>query len=161
MVAPVRRRLVWAAAIFAVLLIGGGGAYLIVAERDRPIYADSGDALLVDLGSDVYAQQCASCHGTRLEGQPNWQSPLPTGGRPAPPHDETGHTWHHPDRVLFELTKFGGQSYSPPDYQNNMPAFAGILTDREILATLAFIKSSWPAKIQAWQQRVNRPPAAQ
>ena len=159
--APVRRSLVWAAAIFAVLLGGGGGAYLIVAERDRPIYADSSDARLVGLGSTVYARQCAACHGIQLEGQPNWQSPLPTGGRPAPPHDETGHTWHHPDRVLFELTKFGGQPYSPADYQSNMPAFEGILTDREILATLAFIKSSWPAGIRARQQRVHRPVAAQ
>ncbi len=116
---------------------------------------------LVSLGREVYAQQCASCHGAELEGQPDWQSLLPTGGRPAPPHDETGHTWHHPDQLLFQLTKFGGQPFVPADYQSNMPAFADILTDEEIVAALAFIKSTWPRQIQAQQDRVNRRAAGQ
>ena len=134
----------------------GVGAYVLLNQDQGPVFADAGDPALVSLGRDLYAQQCAACHGANLEGQPNWRLPLATGGRPAPPHDETGHTWHHPDQVLFDLTKFGGQPYSPPDYQNNMPAFEDALSDREILAVLAYIKSTWPRQIQAQQDRVNR-----
>ena len=65
------------------------------------------DAAVVSLGKQVYAQNCASCHGVALEGQANWQQRDADGYLPAPPHDETGHTWHHPDSYLFLLTKYG------------------------------------------------------
>ena len=58
-------------------------------------------------GEAVYAEACASCHGANLEGQPNWRSPGPDGRLPAPPHDETGHTWHNPDRLLLQITALG------------------------------------------------------
>lgn len=121
-----------------------------------PDSADAADVDLVAEGRKVYAAACASCHGARLEGQANWRSPLPDGGRPAPPHDETGHTWHHPDRMLFGMVKDGGQKYSPPRYRNNMPGFAGTLSDREIWASLAYIKSRWPDAIRARQDAIDR-----
>ena len=81
-------------------------------------------------GQKVYAQHCAVCHGARLEGQPNWRARLPNGRMPAPPHDDSGHTWHHPDEVLFGITKHGlVPPYAPPGYESDMPAFAGKLTD--------------------------------
>ena len=107
----------------------------------------------VALGRQVYAANCASCHGTNLEGQPNWQQDLPTGGRPAPPHDASGHTWHHNDQSLFTTVKQGGQATAPADYKSNMPAFGDTLSDEEIWAVLAFIKSTWPPEIQAAQQQ--------
>ena len=101
----------------------------------------------VDLaaGAKLYAQHCAACHGAKLEGQPNWRSPLPATGRmPAPPHDESGHTWHHPDEVLFGITKFGlVPPYAPAGYPSDMPAFAGKLSDHEIRTVLAYISSQW------------------
>jgi mono/diheme cytochrome c family protein len=109
--------------------------------------ANAGDATRVALGARVYAQQCASCHGARLEGQANWRGRLPNGRLPAPPHDETGHSWHHPDRVLFAITKNGlVPPYAPQDYASDMPAFAGKLTDEEIWTALAFIKSRWTSR---------------
>ena len=109
--------------------------------------ADPGDAKRVALGERVYAQQCASCHGAKLEGQPNWRSRLPNGRLPAPPHDESGHTWHHPDRVLFALTKQGlAPPYAPAGYESDMPAFGGKLSDDEIWAALAYIKSRWTSR---------------
>ena len=105
--------------------------------------ADQTNPELVAMGQIVYRARCASCHGANLEGQVNWQTPLADGSMPAPPHDATGHTWHHNDRFLFETVKFGGQATSPPDRKNNMPTFKGVLSDREIWATLAFIKSTW------------------
>jgi mono/diheme cytochrome c family protein len=117
--------------------------------------ADPGSADQVALGRQVYIAQCAQCHGLNLEGQVNWQQELPGGGRPALPHDATGHTWHHPDAMLFDIVKRGGQASSPANYKNNMPGYAGILSDSDIWAVLAYIKSTWPADIRAAQERVN------
>ena len=65
------------------------------------------DAEIVARGEAVYVAHCALCHGRNLEGQPNWQTRDKEGFLPAPPHDESGHTWHHPDRLLFDITKVG------------------------------------------------------
>ncbi|MFD1912618.1 MULTISPECIES: c-type cytochrome [Paracoccaceae] len=56
-------------------------------------------------GQQLYADNCASCHGASLEGQPDWRRRLDTGRMPAPPHDDSGHTWHHSDRMLFQITR--------------------------------------------------------
>jgi len=117
---------------------------------------DARDAGLVALGRDVYAAHCSACHGAELEGEPDWRRRKPDGTLPAPPHDEFGHTWHHPDAVLFEITRHGAQAAAPPGYASGMPAFAGILSDREIAASLAFIKSHWPADIRRRQERISR-----
>ena len=104
------------------------------------------DPAKVALGAKLYAQQCAACHGAKLEGQPDWRARLPNGRLPAPPHDESGHTWHHPDHVLFAITKNGVvPPYAPKNYESDMPAFGGKLSDDEIWAALAYIKSHWRA----------------
>jgi mono/diheme cytochrome c family protein len=117
--------------------------------------ASVNDAAQVARGQIVYAAYCANCHGAKLEGQPNWQTRKPNGRLPAPPHDESGHTWHHPDDHLFEVTKHGLKNIAPPDYQTDMPAYDGVLTDRQIWDVLAYIKSTWPKDIQARQERLN------
>ena len=100
------------------------------------------------LGQKTYAQHCGACHGMKLEGQLNWRKALPNGRMPAPPHDDSGHTWHHPDAVLFGITKHGlVPPYAPPGYQSDMPAFAGTLNDAEIRAVLAYIESHWSRDI--------------
>ena len=109
--------------------------------------ADPRDAVKVAAGAKIYAQHCAACHGAKLEGQPEWRRRLPSGRMPAPPHDESGHTWHHRDDVLFGITKRGVVApYAPSDYQSDMPAFGGRLADEEIWAVLAFIKSHWTSR---------------
>ena len=101
------------------------------------------------LGQKIYAQHCGACHGMKLEGQPDWRKPLPNGRMPAPPHDDSGHTWHHPDEVLFAITKHGLVApYAPPGYQSDMPAFGGTISDNEIRAVLAYIASSWSSEIR-------------
>ncbi|QDA36836.1 cytochrome c (plasmid) [Paracoccus liaowanqingii] len=105
-------------------------------------------------GKELYAQNCASCHGPDLEGQPDWKRTLESGRMPAPPHDETGHTWHHSDSQLFTLTKLG-VSGVVPGYESDMPAFDGVLTDAEIRATLAYIKSTWPKRQYEYQAEVS------
>jgi mono/diheme cytochrome c family protein len=101
------------------------------------------------LGLKLYAQHCAACHGANLEGQPTWQTRLPNGRFPAPPHDASGHTWHHPDEVLFGIAKHGMvPPYAPAGYESDMPAFGGTLSDDEIRAVLAYIAASWPAEVK-------------
>jgi mono/diheme cytochrome c family protein len=106
--------------------------------------ADARDAARLARGERVYAQHCASCHGAKLEGQPNWRGRLPNGRLPAPPHDESGHTWHHADALLFAITKQGlVPPYAPAGYESDMPAFGKTLSEEEIWAVLAYIKSHW------------------
>ncbi|MEI4263493.1 c-type cytochrome [Roseovarius sp. D0-M9] len=108
----------------------------------------------VELGQDLYAANCASCHGVNLEGQPDWRRRNEDGRMPAPPHDASGHTWHHADRQLFTITKLGVGAVIP-GYESDMPAFEGILSDDEIIAVLAFIKSTWPERERGFQAEVT------
>lgn len=106
--------------------------------------ADPRDAAKVALGAKVYAQHCAACHGAKLEGQPDWRRRQANGRLPAPPHDEGGHTWHHPDHAIFAITKNGlVPPNAPKDYESDMPAFGGKLSDEEIWAVLAYLKTHW------------------
>lgn len=116
---------------------------------------DATDTEMVELGRRLYQAHCAECHGADLQGEPDWRVRKPTGELPAPPHDETGHTWHHSDEHLFAMTKHGMSRFAPPDYRSAMPSFVGRLTDREIRAVLAYVKSTWPAEIQARQALLN------
>lgn len=118
---------------------------------------DPDEARLVAIGETVYRDHCSSCHGANLEGEPDWKTRKPNGRFPAPPHDETGHTWHHRDEVLFDLTKHGLKPpYAPAGYQSDMPAFGGILTDEQIWAVLAYIKSKWPENIRKRHNSFNK-----
>lgn len=141
------------AAAFAFLV----GAIIIAQIAQDAPRADPDDAQQVARGKQIYANSCAACHGVRLEGQPEWRSKLSSGRMPAPPHDATGHTWHHPDPVLFGITKHGliPGKYAPPGYQSDMPAYGGALSDEDIWAVLAYIKSSWPQEIRKSQRELT------
>lgn len=102
-------------------------------------------------GRSLYEAYCAACHGAQLQGQPAWMSRLPNGRLPAPPHDETGHTWHHSDAQLFRIVKEGLAAIAP-GYETDMPAFADRMTDDEIRAAIDFIKSTWPSREQDYQR---------
>ena len=124
-----------------------------VAEAAITLSPDNKETIL--LGKSVYAQNCASCHGVKLEGQKDWMSRLPDGLMPAPPHDETGHTWHHSDKYLFMITKYGIEDIIGQKYPNNMPAYKDILSDKEIISVLSYIKSTWPNKVKKIHDQIN------
>ena len=111
-------------------------------------------------GAALYAEHCASCHGKNLEGAPDWRRQGEDGLYPAPPHDETGHTWHHGDQMLFDYTKLGGEGLLAArgitNFESGMPGFAEILTDDEIRDVLAFIKSTWPEPLRSHQEDMTR-----
>jgi mono/diheme cytochrome c family protein len=139
----------------AALLVAAVAIAMALWQPPRPL-ADPDNPQQVERGKAVYDQYCAACHGPQLEGQPDWRERRPDGRLPAPPHDDTGHTWHHSDRLLFELTKYGVGRYAPPGYESDMPAFAGILSDDDLWAVLAYIKSSWSPQVRAVQRKIDK-----
>jgi mono/diheme cytochrome c family protein len=130
-----------------------GAAALALA---LPFGTGWGEAAVVAQGRQLYAENCASCHGASLEGQPEWKRPLASGRMPAPPHDASGHTWHHPDGVLFRITREGPAAVVRGGYESDMPGFGDVLSDEEIRAVLAFIKSIWPERERAYQAEMSR-----
>jgi mono/diheme cytochrome c family protein len=148
-----RKRAVFALIIISLTGLAAAGWYFMAKTRTGRI--DANNAQLVALGKQVYGQACASCHGANLEGQANWMDRGPDGKLPAPPHDATGHTWHHSDADLFKIVKDGVQAFAGPDYKTDMPAFAATLTDQQIDAAIAYIKSTWPEKQRKYQEQVS------
>lgn len=142
------------------LWLGGvcvlAGAYMVLSGP-QPSYISPDDQVQVRRGQLVYAQNCASCHGAQLEGQPDWRRRLPDGRLPAPPHDASGHTWHHADAVLLDIIRNGlvpGRT-APEGYRSDMPAYADLLPDQDIVAVLAYIKSTWPEQERRAQHEVT------
>ena len=142
------------------LSLAATAAALVACDRNGAtarVALRTDDAALLSQGAALYAKHCAACHGARLEGQPNWRHRDPQTGRmPAPPHDANGHTWHHPDQLLFDITKLGiAKAVKLKDYDSAMPAFAGVLSDGEIVAVLSWIKSQWPPEIRQHQAEID------
>jgi len=125
---------------------------VLLATTVLPVAAQSD----VRMGERLYQENCASCHGANLEGQLDWRSRLPNGRLPAPPHDASGHTWHHPDRVLFDIVKRGPAAIVGAGYESDMPGYEGVLTDDEITSIVDYIKSTWPDKERAFQSERTR-----
>lgn len=145
-----------AIAAAAVVLAGTGALFYF--NQSAVAYIDPADAALVARGKSVYATHCATCHGAALEGQPEWRKRLPNGRLPAPPHDGSGHTWHHADTVLVDIVKNGlvpGRT-APDGYLSDMPAYEQVLSDADVFAVLAYIKSTWPPDALAMQKELTR-----
>lgn len=151
-----RSRLLLAAAVIgAVVLVVAVSSLTPMPVRTGLLKPD--DVQVTTLGRQVYATHCAACHGTKLEGQPNWRQRDAQGRLPAPPHDASGHTWHHPDETLFRITKVGvAKAANLASYESAMPAYEGVLTDAEIVAALSWIKAQWPVSIRAKHDEMNR-----
>ncbi|MFN3261212.1 MAG: c-type cytochrome [Pikeienuella sp.] len=136
------RRLAPAVAIAGV----AGAAFLAIRGPAAPD---------VTRGASLYAEHCASCHGAGLEGEAEWRNPNPDGSLRAPPHDDSGHTWHHGDRLLFDYVRLGGaetlRRMDVGGVVSGMPAFGDILSDAEIRDVLAFIRASWSPEMRAFQ----------
>ncbi len=142
----------------AVLIAVALAGYLLVVQRpadDDTVRLRPDNPEVVALGQSVYVEHCAACHGANLEGQPNWRQRNADGLLPAPPHDESGHTWHHADALLFNMTKRGIAAIAGGDYKTDMPVYEGILSDAEIVAVLSYIKSTWSPHIQMRQSALN------
>ena len=79
-------------------------------------------------GAKLYAANCQRCHGDR-EGKGTTLE--------ASPHNDSGHTWHHPDAQLKETILNGRTGFGL------MPPFKDKLTKQDVDAILAYIKTWW------------------
>lgn len=155
---PTRR--IVALGVGIAVLAGAGSAWYLLASRAADTVSAHAlrpdDADVVRMGARIYAQNCAACHGVQREGQPNWRERGADDLLPAPPHDASGHTWHHADAQLFAITKHGiAQVIGQPDYGSSMPVYDGVLSDDEIVAVLSWIKSQWPPEVRQYQDKIN------
>lgn len=108
------------------------------------------DSQHVTQGRQLYAQYCAECHGANGEGKPDWKTPNENGVHKAPPHDNSGHTWHHDDELLLDIIANGS-----PVPGSEMSAFGNKLSDEEILTIIEFMKSWWGSEERAFQWQVT------
>jgi mono/diheme cytochrome c family protein len=143
--------------VVAVLAASAVAAALALRAPAAPRvhFADAEDAAAVLEGKRLYASHCAGCHGRKLQGQLLWQVQDEFAGRRAPAHDQTGHTWQHADEDLFAMIKFGRFATTPATVKSYMPAYAQNLGDDQVLATIAYIKATWPLGLRVSQALLN------
>jgi mono/diheme cytochrome c family protein len=137
------------APIVAVLVLAGAGAAAFAFVRHKPAKLDMARALR------IYAADCAGCHGDKMQGQPDWRHVNAQGRLPAPPLDGTGHAWRHGNAELLHIIKSSVLDQAGADYQTDMPAFDGKLSDDDLGGLVALIRSSWSPGIQAAQSFLN------
>jgi mono/diheme cytochrome c family protein len=138
----------------AVSALAAGAALVGAGVAWAPPREGSAEVLL--RGAEIYAAECAGCHGALLEGQAVRTRP---GGAPAaasaPPLDAAGHAWRHSDAELAAIVANGAGGAAGPGAPG-MPAFAVRLGPGEIGAVLAHVKSRWPTSTRAYQASLNR-----
>lgn len=122
----------------------GGSAPAPTVEKPVPTVASAAPtpvSVPLERGAALYVQKCSTCHGDR-EGR---------GGIPdAPAHNDTGHTWHHPDAQLRDWVLNGkiGFSRMPPQKDN--------VSDEELTLILEYIKTWWTPDQRAFQEDVSK-----
>lgn len=100
-------------------------------------------------GKEIFAENCAGCHGDNAESTPDWKTPDANGNYPPPPLNGSAHAWHHPLAVLKRVIEDGGEPYG-----GVMPAWGDTLSDRQIVDVIASFQSYWPEETyQLWLER--------
>jgi mono/diheme cytochrome c family protein len=141
-----------ALAVAAACVLAGAASATLPLRPAAPL-ADAEDPALVKAGQQVYAENCAGCHGRHRQGQPLWQAIDADSRRRAPALDETGHGWQHADAALVHVVEYGRFADGPADA--TMPAFRGRLGYDDILAVVAFLKAAWPIALRVSQASRN------
>ncbi|MCP4139736.1 MAG: cytochrome c [Chloroflexi bacterium] len=118
-----RKRQILIYLFWGVLIIGL--TLWLTSQKNRPSEALVSDDILL-LGKEVYAENCATCHGATGEGHAKIQS--------APALNSSEHAWHHADGQLQRLITDGGKI---------MPSFGEKLTDDEIVAVIRYFQTWW------------------
>jgi len=95
-------------------------------------------------GEVLYQANCQSCHGGATGGS---LRDIP------PPHNTNGHTWHHADQQLIDIV-LNGVSF--PAYESKMPPFKDKLTEADVKAILAYIKTWWTDEQRHFQVRATQ-----
>ena len=132
----------WVAAVVGLMV---ASALMMACSSDEGVDTPA----VSSLGQQVFAANCAVCHGEMGQGQADWHIPKADGILPAPPLNGDGHTWHHGDGFLYRIVSQGGkiqEGPTVPNFKSGMPAFGSILSHDEIVAVLDYVKSLWGNK---------------
>ena len=70
------------------------------------------------------------------------------------PLDGSGHTWHHDDKTLHAIIKYG-LAKLVKNYEGKMIGFEDKLSDKEIDSVLAYMKSYWSKENYEYQLKLN------
>ena len=122
--------------IFSISITGNSSAH-----NHFPITIDS--ELMINRGKIAYENNCVSCHMVNLAGAENWKGVDEDGHQKAPPLNGTGHTWHHDDKTLHSIIKYG-LAKLVESYEGKMMGYEDNLSDKDIDNVLSYIKSYWP-----------------
>jgi mono/diheme cytochrome c family protein len=128
------------------LWIAIAGLVLVLAACGDRGDDESGDDPSLSRGRELYEENCESCHGGESGGEIS-DSP--------PPHNINGHTWHHPDCQLTEITLKGPTAWGGAVTPASMPAFEGRLSEVDVAAILAYIKIWWTDEQREYQEEVT------
>ena len=131
--------------IFLIFLVGNSNAH-----NHFPITIES--KLMIAKGKIAYENNCVSCHMINLAGAENWKGLDEDGHRKAPPLNGTGHTWHHDDKTLHSIIKYG-LAKLVDGYEGKMMGFEENLSDKDIDSVLAYIKSYWSK--EKYEHQIN------
>ena len=139
---------------FAALAILVLASVLVVAcssspGEDIPAPGNTSTVEVAPTGGEIFASNCAACHGADGEGQPDWHVRKTDGTLPPPPLNGDGHTWHHADGLLYEIVSQGGKMLEDPSYpgfKSAMPGFGDRLSHEQIIEVLTYVKSLWGDK---------------
>jgi len=138
--------------IFVVILLLAVGGFFYFMTKSQPVaeikQIDNEELYAqIQLGSQLYAANCASCHGEQLQGNPKWNITTDEDGDNLPPPlNGTGHTWHHSPEQLFNIIKYGLKIYNE-GYKGKMQGNPD-LSDEDVWSILAYIKYVWPESIR-------------
>ena len=107
------------------------------------------------LAQQNYNKLCAHCHGWAGDGQPHVtiENAQKQGYHTVPRHDSEGHTWQHPDQILFEVIKYGVQA---PTNLYPMSPFDEHFTDDAIFGLIEYLKQWWTEEQRQHQSNLTR-----
>ncbi|MDH3662354.1 MAG: c-type cytochrome [Alphaproteobacteria bacterium] len=129
-----------------------GAAWTLMAREHPP--GDPADEEQVAVGGALYGWNCARCHGEDLGGELGWvaeetnlsdeqvRDVAERLGDVAPAHDDKGQTSRLDDATLFRVIDEGPATVLDKP-NSRMSGFHGHLSDGEIWAIIAFMKSHW------------------
>jgi thiol:disulfide interchange protein DsbC len=102
-------------------------------------------------GKQLFAANCASCHGKNAESVPDWRKRDANGNYVPPPLNGTAHAWHPSLKILRQTIRKGGKPVG-----GVMPAVEDKLSDDQIDAIIAWFQSLWTDEIYSlWMQRTQ------
>ena len=142
-------RVVGCATVSALLMLVLLTACSSSPDEDTPTPGTVSAVQAPPTGRELFASNCAACHGAAGEGQPDWHIRKADGTLPPPPLNGGGHTWHHADGLLYRIVSRGGKMLEDPLYpgfKSAMPAFGDRLSHEEIIEVLTHVKSLWGDK---------------